>query len=44
MTVPGKQIAALFVDRLSQQRIVRDPAGNFWILPSIEDPWDHRLA
>ena len=43
MSVPGKQIAALFVDRLSQQWIVRDPAGNFWILPSVEDPWDHRL-
>jgi hypothetical protein len=42
MTDPGKQIAALFVDRLSQQWIVRDPAGNFWILPSVEEPWIHR--
>lgn len=33
---------ALFVDRSSQQWIVRDPEGNFWILPSGEDPWDHR--
>jgi hypothetical protein len=44
MSVPGKQIAALFVDRSSQQGIVRDPVGNCWILSSVEDPWDHRLT
>lgn len=42
MTVPGKQTAALFVDRLSQQWIVRDPEGDIWIVPSVEDLWIHR--
>ena len=38
MTVLRKQPVALFVDRLCQQWIVRDREGNFWILPSVEDP------
>ena len=42
MTMPGKQLVALFVDRSCQQCIVRDMEGNFWILPSVEDAWDHR--
>jgi hypothetical protein len=33
---------ALFVDRQSQQWVVRDPEGNFWIVPSVENAWDHR--
>jgi hypothetical protein len=37
-----KQVAALFADKKSQQWIVRDPEGNFWTLPSVENPWDHR--
>jgi hypothetical protein len=37
-----KQVMALFVDRQSQQWIVRDPQGNFWIVPSVENAWDHR--
>jgi hypothetical protein len=37
-----KQVAGLFVDRQSQQWIVRDPEGNFWTVPSVENPWDHR--
>ena len=32
----------LFVDRASQQWIVRDHEGNFWIVPSRDDPWDYR--
>jgi hypothetical protein len=44
MTDPEKQIAALFVDRSIQQWIVQVAAGNFWTLPSVEDPWDHRLS
>ena len=35
-----RKLVALFVDRSCQQWIVRDPEGNFWILPSVEDPWD----
>ncbi len=34
--------ATLYVDRASQQWIVRDPEGNFWSLPSIDNPWDER--
>jgi hypothetical protein len=33
---------ALYVDKSSQQWIVRDPEGNFWIVPSVENSWDHR--
>ncbi len=35
-------MATLFVDRSCQRWVVRDPEGNFWILPSVEDPWEHR--
>jgi hypothetical protein len=24
------------------RELVRDPEGNFWLLPSMENPWDHR--
>jgi hypothetical protein len=37
-----KQVVALFVDRRSQQWIVRDLEGKFWIVPSVENAWDHR--
>jgi hypothetical protein len=37
-----KCTVALFADRSSQQWIVRDPEGNFWLLPPVEKPWDHR--
>jgi hypothetical protein len=33
---------ALFMDRFSQQWVVRDPEGNFWFVPSVENPWNHR--
>jgi hypothetical protein len=33
---------ALFADRSSRRWIVRDPEGNFWLLPTVENPWDHR--
>ena len=42
MNALHKQVVALFVDRACQQWIVRDPEGCFWILPSVEHPWDHR--
>jgi hypothetical protein len=42
MTTSGKQVAGIFVDRSCQQWIVQDIEGNFWILPSVEEPWDHR--
>ena len=30
------------MDRSSRCWIVRDPDGNFWQVPSVENPWDHR--
>jgi hypothetical protein len=33
---------AIFVDRVSSQWVVRDPEGNFWIVPSGENGWDER--
>lgn len=38
----GKQTVSIYVDRSSQQWIVRDPDGDFWIVPVVESPWDHR--
>ena len=37
-----KYVVALFVDKSSQQWVVRDAEGNFWLLPAVENPWDHR--
>lgn len=38
-----KNVTTLFVDRTSQQWIVLDPDGNFWIVPSVEEnPWNQR--
>ncbi len=37
-----RQTMALFVDRSTRRWIVRDPEGNFWLLPSVENSWDHR--
>lgn len=37
-----KSVVALYVDKTTQQWIVRDHEGNFWSLPSGEDPWKER--
>lgn len=38
-----KRKGAIFVDRASPQHwIVRDPEGDFWIVPPVGNPWDHR--
>jgi hypothetical protein len=37
-----KQVVALYVDRSTQQWVVRDPDGAFWMVPTMEDGWDHR--
>jgi hypothetical protein len=42
MLVVRRRVAALFVDRSNRHWIVQDPEGNFWLLPSMENPWDHR--
>ena len=39
VTKPG---LTLFVDRTSQQWIVRDLEGHFWSFPSTDNPWDER--
>ncbi|HET6425173.1 MAG TPA: hypothetical protein VFG20_15910 [Planctomycetaceae bacterium] len=33
---------AVFVDRTSQQWVVRDREGQFWALPQNPNPWKHR--
>ena len=42
MTTIQKQVVAIFVDKASQQWVVRDAEGNFWIVPAVADAWDHR--
>ncbi len=42
MLIARKRALALYVDRASQQWVVLDPEGNFWLIPSVENPWDHR--
>lgn len=43
MLAVRKQVVALFVDRATQQWIVRDPEGSMWLLPAGENAWDQRL-
>jgi hypothetical protein len=42
MTAIQKHVIAIFVDKSSQQWVVRDADGHFWLLPAGENPWDHR--
>ena len=42
MLAVQKRMVALYVDKARQQWIVRDPEGNFWVVPCVENPWDHR--
>ena len=42
MAMPRRQLVALFVERSSQQWIVRDPEGKYWIVPFVEGAWEHR--
>jgi hypothetical protein len=42
ITTELRRKAAIFVDRYSQQWIVQDPEGLFWLVPAVEDPWRHR--
>ncbi len=42
MVTVRKCVVALYVDRASQQWIVRDADGNFWSVPPADDPWEHR--
>ena len=37
-----RKTVAIYVDRSTQQWIVRDPEGHFWVLPVTDHPWDER--
>lgn len=37
-----KRAVAIFVEKSSQQWVVRDPEGTFWIVPTSDDPWNDR--
>ena len=38
-----RRMVALFVDRTRPEHwIVRDPDGNFWIVPPVDNAWDSR--
>ena len=42
LSTPSR-MAAIFVDRACTEHwIVRDPQGHFWIVPSVENAWEHR--
>lgn len=42
LTATGR-LAALFVDRACTEHwIVRDPDGNYWIVPSADNAWECR--
>jgi hypothetical protein len=42
MTTIRKHLVAVFADRTSRRWIVRDPDGNFWLVPPTDNPWDDR--
>jgi hypothetical protein len=42
MLAVRKQAVAIYVDRSTQQWIVRDEEGKFWSLPQTDNPWDDR--
>src|SRR5262245_33146680 len=42
MITVRRERMALFVHRTSQQWIVRDPEGHFWMLPMGDNAWDNR--
>ena len=42
MLTVRKQVVGIYVDRSSRQWIVQDTEGNFWSLPSSDNPWNDR--
>ena len=40
--VTQRRPVSIYVDRASQRWVVRDPDGNFWIVPVVDHAWDHR--
>lgn len=43
MVETAEYAVALYVDRVSQQWVVRDPEGNFWALPTSHNAWENRM-
>lgn len=42
MLTVRKQVVGIYVDRDARQWVVRDADGNFWLLPSTNNPWGDR--
>jgi hypothetical protein len=42
MLAVARPLGAIYVDKASQEWIVRDPEGRFWSLPSTDNPWHDR--
>jgi hypothetical protein len=42
MIAVRQHVVALFVDRVTQQWIVRDPDGQLWSVSTDEDGWERR--
>ena len=42
MLTVRKRVGLLYVENRSQQWVVLDPEGNFWMVPSDDNPWEHR--
>lgn len=42
MVATKKPVFCLYVDKSNGQWVVRDPEGNFWTVPIVDKPWDHR--
>lgn len=42
MLAVRKQVIAIYVDRSTQQWIVRDADGNLWAVPSGDNAWEQR--
>jgi hypothetical protein len=42
LTVVRKRTLDLYVDRSSGRWVVRDPDGNFWIVPPTDTAWEDR--
>jgi hypothetical protein len=42
MLALGRSKLALYVDRSTQQWVVRDPQGDYWVLPAGDGAWEQR--
>lgn len=42
MVAERKRVVAVYVDRSSQQWVVRDSEGELWVVPPTNTPWPDR--